>query len=277
MGLPDGQILLRLLCVCQRCQNLQQDLLQIGNHFRFMRIRQDAEDVHQLHHLVVIPVPLVLVAEVGIDFAVNLIADNVQANFIVRLGVHQLGPTMGGILTNLDNVLQGCFDETVQKINQVIVVSIEEHIAEGQVTVTKAYRNQHLAQRIEDLRSSGQDIGNRRIPLIQGIGFAFAADIGKLLLKNRSRNLLQLALANFIFNKVFQRTDQVIHLFKTRLLKELDEVLAIDVLHLHHAGVRRLLDIKNLRHTDVRILHFGSRPLLGGLLGQTAQILGISG
>lgn len=75
--------------------------------------------------------------------------------------------------------------------------------------------------------------------------------------------------------KVFQGSNKVINLLKSCLLKELNEVLRIDVLHLDDSGIRILLEFINLRHADMLILIFGRSLLLLGLESKTFEVLGV--
>ena len=106
-----------------------------------MSIRQDTEDVHELHDGIVVGIPLVLACEVLMDFVIYLVTYDAQTSGIVRFGVHELRPTELGVLTYLDDVLERGLDEGIEEVNEVVVVAVEEDIAEGEVTVTDSDRH----------------------------------------------------------------------------------------------------------------------------------------
>ena len=84
-------------------------------------------------------------------FVVYLVAHNAQAGGIVRFGVHELGPTELSVLTYFDDVLQGGLDEGVQEVDEVVVVTVEEDVAEGEIAVADTNGHSEFGEAVEYL------------------------------------------------------------------------------------------------------------------------------
>ena len=76
--------------------------------------------------------------------------------------------------------------------------------------------------------------------------------------------------------KILKSSDEIIHLLKTCLLKKLNEVLRIHILHLDDGAIGILLRIKNLRHPDVLIVILGRPKLFFCLQRKSLEILRVS-
>ena len=86
---------------------------------------------------------------------------------------------------------------------------------------------------------------------------------------------MEFALGDFMFYEVFQGANEIVNLLKPSLLKELNEVLRIDILHLDDSGVCILLEFKNLRNSDMLILLFCRGTLFLGLESKASEVLGV--
>ena len=99
-----------------------------------------------------------------------------------------------GVLTYLYDVLQGRLYKRVEKVNEIIMIAVEEYVAEGEVAMAEAYRYCQLSERAKDLLGAAEDVGNARIAIVEGIGKALVLNLGKLIPEDIGRDLLQLTL-----------------------------------------------------------------------------------
>ncbi len=104
-----------------------------------------------MHDGIVVGIPLVLSGEVLVYFVVYLIAHDAQTGGIVGFGVHELGPTELSVLTYLDDVLKRGLDEGVQEVDEVVVVTVEEDVAEGKIAGSDTNGHSEFGEAVEYL------------------------------------------------------------------------------------------------------------------------------
>lgn len=84
-------------------------------------------------------------------------------------------------------------------------------------------------------------------------------------------------LADFALYKDVDGLNEVFDLLKSRILKVVDEVLAVDILHLHHHLCVGLGDVENLWHAYELQLRGLGFLLFEGLLIEPFYIFGVAG